>query len=144
MKIALIDDDLVFAAGFSRRMSKRDIAVTHFLSARAFISSPRRKQFSIIMVDLNMEDSRGVYWKFAGLEALKLIKEQTTQQTPVCIMTGFASCFAEQASLDNGADGYISKDASVDSVVATLSALSRTAAPEFTREDAPRLLQTAT
>lgn len=114
-RILLIEDDEVFAQVMTRAMLRRGFAVSHFgdiESARLGIADCA---FDFAIVDLNL----------AGHSSLELIPrlKQHRPDSPILMLTGYASIATAVEAIKLGADNYLAKPADADEILAALTTI---------------------
>ena len=108
--VALIDDDPAFAVCFARQLEKHSLWIKHFDTLDQFLTEKSAGSFDAVLVDLDMEDSSGTSWEFAGLDCVQAIRRAGQTSVPVGVLTGNANPYLANASSQNGADGFFHKD----------------------------------
>ena len=114
--VAYIDDESMLANTLQARLSRQSIYLHYFRRAKDFFDSSRPGQFDLILVDLDMADSCGVAWKFAGLEVVNTIRNKFGKMARICVLTGNENPSLETASRKNGANALLTKHASVSDI----------------------------
>jgi two-component system, response regulator RegA len=110
--LLLIEDDEVFASVIIRAFQRRDFCVQHaadFESARQLI---QQTSFDYAVVDLNLAGH-------SSLELVPLLKTKCPD-SPVLILTGYASIATAVEAIKLGADNYLSKPADANEIMAAL------------------------
>jgi len=113
--IFLVEDDEVFAHVISRAMSRRnyDVVLAHDVDeARALINQTR---YDYAILDLNLGGR-------SSLELIPLLK-QHRPDSPLLMLTGYASIATAVEAIKLGADNYLAKPADTDEILAALSAV---------------------
>lgn len=112
--ILLIEDDEVFAQVIARAMQRRDfdVRVAHDVEqARSLIS---QLEYDYAIVDLNLGGR-------SSLELIPLLK-QHRPDSPLLMLTGYASIATAVEAIKLGADNYLAKPADTDEILAALTA----------------------
>jgi len=113
--ILLIEDDEIFAHVISRSMGRRGYRVVHFADFETARAQHNRHDFDYAIVDLNL----------AGHSSLALIPllKQHCPDSPLLMLTGYASIATAVEAIKLGADNYLAKPADADDILAALNAL---------------------
>lgn len=112
--ILLIEDDEVFAHVISRAMQRRDfdVRLAHDVDeARTLIP---QLEYDYAIVDLNLGGR-------SSLELIPLLKEHQPD-SPILMLTGYASIATAVEAIKLGADNYLAKPADTDEILAALTA----------------------
>lgn len=117
MKIAIIDDDMLFSRALGREFSKQSLESKHFRSIVDYLRKNDSTQYDLVLVDLYMEDTKGVVWPYAGIEVIAQLRRLLPNKTAVCGITGNNNHTVEKSCLSNGADALFQKSLDVDDVV---------------------------
>jgi len=110
--LLLIEDDEVFASVITRAFQRREFCVEHaadFETAKLLI---HQTSFDYAVVDLNLAGH-------SSLELVPLLK-QKRPDSPVLILTGYASIATAVEAIKLGADNYLSKPADANDIMAAL------------------------
>ena len=95
IKLLLIDDEEGYVNVLSKRLGKRNIAVTKSFSGSEAIQALRGQDFDVAILDLKMED-------IDGIEVLKIFKKMVPKM-PVIMLTGHGSEKAAREGVEFGA-----------------------------------------
>ncbi|MCB1692676.1 MAG: response regulator, partial [Pseudomonadales bacterium] len=116
-RILIVDDNRENALLSGQFLSSIGFEVEVVFSGDEGIDAARRFRPQLILMDKRMPD-------MDGLEATRVIKQETTGQAPIVIVVS-ASAFHEegQESIDEGADGYIRKPYLEDELLKEISRL---------------------
>lgn len=101
IKVLLVDDEQGFVDVLTKRLCRRNIAVTSVLNGKDGVRALRGQSFDIAVLDLKMEDMNGI-------EVLKIFKIMAPEM-PVIILTGHGSEQAAREGLALGAEDYLMK-----------------------------------
>jgi two-component system, response regulator RegA len=112
--ILLIEDDEVFAQVVTRAMQRRGFAVSHIADIESARLGIAHCAFDYAIVDLNL----------AGHPSLELIPrlKQHRPDSPILMLTGYASIATAVEAIKLGADNYLAKPADADDILAALTA----------------------
>lgn len=108
-KILVVDDDRAFQAVTKSLLEESGFSVEVAESAEAAEEKLREKTFDLVLTDLVMAGTD-------GLEFLNVVKTWSPQ-TPVVMITGFASVDSAVAAMKAGAEDYLTKPCSGDELV---------------------------
>lgn len=122
MKIAFLEDDILFAEEITSVMRSSGIEVDHFPSGRACLKALKDGQYDMALLDWEVPDMSGR----EVLESLKL----RGGYLPVVFLTGRDSEEDVTAVIESGADDYIVKPPSPKVLLARINALYRRANPK--------------
>jgi len=113
--ILLIEDDEVFAQVMTRAMQRRGFTVSHFGDIESARDGIAHCSFDFAIVDLNL----------AGHSSLELIPRlrQFRPDSPILMLTGYASIATAVEAIKLGADNYLAKPADADDILAALTAI---------------------
>ena len=128
--VAIIDDDDVFADALSRRLSGASLVVESFSAANEFLSGSDPSKFDLVIVDLTMADSHGVFWEFAGVDAVRAIRRAAGDGLAIWVLTAHNKPHMLKACLDNGANDFLSKDNGISWISQKIGALPQAVAAQ--------------
>ena len=119
MKLLIIEDDLAFANTLCRRMARHQFEVKHGATPTDGLLIARQWQPSHILLDMKLEQENG----------LTLIKplRSLLPEARIVLLTGFASIATAVEAIKLGADHYLAKPATSQSLLQAL--LDKTEAP---------------
>lgn len=117
--ILLIEDDAVFAQVMTRALQRRDFAVVHASDIDAARMAIVRHDHDYAIVDLNLGGH-------SSLELIPLLKEKRPD-SPILMLTGYASIATAVEAIKLGADNYLAKPADANDILAALTATSEQA-----------------
>lgn len=120
-KLLIIEDDVVFAATLSKRLTKHGLTVEHCAEAQSALDHARRFQPEYILLDM----------KLAGASGLMLVSPLRIS-LPACkivLLTGFASIATAVEAVKLGADDYLAKPTDTNTILSTLTG-NKTPLPE--------------
>lgn len=112
--ILLVEDDEVFAHVISRAMQRRgyDVRLVHDVDdARALVT---QLEYDYAILDLNLGGR-------SSLELIPLLK-QHRPDSPLLMLTGYASIATAVEAIKSGADNYLAKPADTDEILTALTA----------------------
>ena len=114
IRLLLVDDEAGYLEVLSKRLTRRDLAVTTAGSGTEAIRALRNWDFDVAVVDLKMED-------MDGIEVLKVMK-QMEPTLQVIILTGHGSERAARDGIEHGAFDYLIKPIELDTLIARIRA----------------------
>jgi two-component system NtrC family sensor kinase len=112
IKLLLVDDEESFVKVLSKRLERRNIAVTTALSGTEGIQALRKVDFDVAVLDLKMEDMN-------GLEVLKIFKKMYFEME-VIILSGHESERAAREGMEYGACAYLAKPCNLEELINTI------------------------
>jgi two-component system nitrate/nitrite response regulator NarL len=106
IKVLIIEDHILFAEGLKAMFTKEDEIeiVAHIQNGKEAPDVLNQQEIDLILMDIDMP-------VIDGLETMTLLKKQGFN-TPVLMLTMHQSLQKIKKSLENGAQGYVLKDAS--------------------------------
>lgn len=107
-----MDDEESFVKVLSKRLERRNIAVTTALSGTEGIQALRKVDFDVAVLDLKMEDMN-------GLEVLKIFKKMYFEME-VIILSGHESEQAAREGIEYGACAYLAKPCNLEELINTI------------------------
>ncbi len=118
IRLLIIDDEAVIRDGLKRILERESFVVETCNSGYSGIEALQKRDFDLIITDLKMPG-------MSGIEVLKSVR--TLQpNTPVVLITGYASVDTAVEAMKNGASDYISKPFAPDILLEKVrNALSR-------------------
>ncbi len=117
LHVLLVDDEQGFVDVLTKRLRRRDVAVTSVLSGKEGVRALRGGSYDVAVLDLKMED-------LDGIEVLKIFKILDPAM-PVIILTGHGSEQAAREGLALGAADYLMKPCDLDELLNKIGALAR-------------------
>ena len=115
-RIVCIDDDCILINALGRSLRTHGVELQHLEHVAEFLKKPVESPFDLALIDLNMADSDGVVWKFAGLQAIKAVRLHCGPTMPIYVFTGQTNNYVIGSSGMNGANGYLEKLGSIDAL----------------------------
>lgn len=119
MRILIVEDSVVIAAGLKKILSEQGFAVDVFHTGEQACHAIQTQQFDLLLLDLGLPDCD-------GLQILRNLR-QTKGNLPVLIISARAALDERVLGLNEGADDYLCKPFEVEEVVARVHALLRRA-----------------
>lgn len=113
IRLLLVDDEEGFVDVLSKRLTRRDMAVTTVCTGTDAIQVMRRHEFDVAVLDLKLED-------MDGIEILKIFKKMDPDM-PVIMLTGHGSEQAAREGIKHGAFDYLTKPSEVEELVGKIS-----------------------
>ncbi len=110
--VLLVDDEVAYVEIVSKRLTKRNFAVTAALSGGAGIQALRKEDFDVAVLDLKMGD-------MDGIEVLKIFKKMCPEMA-VIMLTGHGSEQAARDGMAYGAFDYLTKPCELEDLVAKI------------------------
>ncbi|HQR10938.1 MAG TPA: response regulator transcription factor [Casimicrobiaceae bacterium] len=121
MRILVVEDDSLLAAGLVSVLGRAGHAVDHTASGRYADTLLEREVYDLVVLDLGLPD-------IDGFEVLRRIRARRVHAT-VLVLTARDAVEDRVRGLDLGADDYLTKPFSVDEFEARVRALVRRAVP---------------
>jgi two-component system, NarL family, invasion response regulator UvrY len=114
MHLALIDDHFLLVQSLSGMLSKYDFitSIQTFKSAQEYLSTPHNPEPDIIISDIMMPNMNGI-------EFLTKLKKDSPK-TKIILLSSIIEVQTIRHALRVGANGYLSKDASVEELADAL------------------------
>ncbi|NNF34922.1 MAG: response regulator transcription factor [Saprospiraceae bacterium] len=115
IKVTVIDDHNLFADGVKKLLegNQHIECLDTFNSFRSFISSGRKKEYDVILLDINLDDENGID-VCASLKRLH-------PGVKVIALTMISEVSVIQKMINNGADGYLLKNVDQEELVESIS-----------------------
>src|SRR5687768_13986223 len=110
--ILVVDDDMSAQRALLQVLRREKYAVEGASSAQDALSKMEAKTFDLIVTDIRME-------RMDGMELMRIIKSRWPD-TPVIVMTAFASIDTAIRSIHEGAYDYLSKPYELDDLRLTV------------------------
>ena len=107
-RILIVDDEATAVENLAHVCRKEGYEVTTRMTGMAALEILEKKQFDIVLTDLQME-------KVDGMAVLRQVKEHTPE-TAVILITGYATLDSAVAAMKAGAFHYIAKPFRLDEV----------------------------
>lgn len=133
LSIALVDDEADFSEALAAYLAQQGLAAHWFRDSESLLCSDRPFSFDFYILDLGLPG-------IDGLSLLRLLRRRT--QAGVLVVSGRLAADTFEASIDAGADMYLSKPVSLEQVLLAVRAVHRRArvsASVVTAGDAWRL-----
>jgi len=109
----LVDDDVLYLQTLQRSLSKRGIESTTATNAADALRLADGTSLDFALVDLRLATE-------SGLDLIKPLR-QAQPQMRIVLMTGYASVATAVEAIKRGADDYLLKPTTVDTILRTLS-----------------------
>ena len=109
MAVLIVDDDLGTRETFVVALHIAGIAATTCESGRQAVDAVTQSAFDLVLLDLQLGDEN-------GLDVLPLI-HRIRRETPIVVLTGFASIQSAVGAVKLGATDYLEKPIDVDDLV---------------------------
>ncbi len=117
MRILLVEDDCLLGDGVCAGLRREDNVVDWIKNGETALTAITETQYDCIILDIGLP-------KISGLDVLQRMRE-TSDQTPVLILTAQDDISDRVKGLDAGADDYLVKPFEFAELCARLRALSR-------------------
>jgi DNA-binding response OmpR family regulator len=117
MRILLVEDNRVLAAGFAKHMTKHGLTVDVCETAEEALAATETVAYDVVLLDLGLPDADGTV-------VLSRLRERRSS-VPLLVITARATIRDRIASLNAGADDYLVKPFDLDELVARVHALAR-------------------
>ena len=118
MKIALLEDDLVFGETVTEWLQEAGFEVDHFKTGLDFVRKYPHEHYDLCVFDWGLPD-------MAGPDVMMSIKLRANKLPPVIFFTGHAEEQDVVRVIEAGADDYVVKPASRALLLARINALLR-------------------
>ena len=117
MRILLVEDDLILAAGIREALEREQWAVDHLAAAEPAEAAIGHTAYDLAIVDIGLP----------GMDGLELVRRlrQQGRPLPILILTARDGLQDRVAGLDLGADDYLTKPFLLPELLARLRALVR-------------------
>jgi DNA-binding response OmpR family regulator len=115
--ILLLEDDEFLARGIIKALQTAGFKVDHFINGKHGFTALLEREYSAVILDLNLPEME-------GLEILQAIREKLSS-VPVLILTARDSIEDRVHGLNMGADDYLTKPFDLDELEARVRALLR-------------------
>ncbi|QSZ40667.1 response regulator [Sulfurimonas aquatica] len=125
-KILLLEDDEVLAETLVELLESEGFEVTHVADGELALESTFLKQFSILLLDVNVP-------YLDGFELLKSLRE-SGDTTPAIFITALTDVASLSKGFDMGADDYIKKPFDFDELLVRINALLRKSFNSYAKE----------
>jgi DNA-binding NtrC family response regulator len=109
IRLLLVDDEKDFVNILSKRIKRRNIAVTEAFSGAEAIQALRAQEFDVVVLDLKMEE-------MDGIETLKVLKIMDPRLA-VIMLTGHGSAEAAEQGMRLGAFDYLTKPCELEELL---------------------------
>jgi DNA-binding NtrC family response regulator len=109
IRLLLVDDEKDFVNILSKRIKRRNIAVTKAFSGAEAIQALRAQEFDVVVLDLKMEE-------MDGIETLKVLKIMDPRLA-VIMLTGHGSAEAAEQGIRLGAFDYLTKPCELEELL---------------------------
>ena len=120
--ILLVDDEAAICVEFARTLEGLGFKVEVAPTVETGLSRAEAARFDAILVEFNVRSERGAQPRSGnGLKVIRQLRALDIP-APVLMFTSMEGEFYETASLDAGADDFLSKTASIPSLVSRLRA----------------------
>ncbi|MBV8665440.1 MAG: response regulator transcription factor [Burkholderiaceae bacterium] len=135
-RFLVLDDNDIFAATLARSLTRRGFEATVAHTGAAALALAQAGPFDYVTIDLHLEQDSGLQW-IAPLR-------QALPQARMLVLTGYASIATTVQAVKLGADDYLAKPATIESILSALqtgdaAVSSATAAPDTTLMSVDRL-----
>ena len=126
--VGCVDDDVVYARALRKEFSRHGVELEHFDRPAPLVGvledDPLR--FDMILIDLNMADTKGVVWTHAGMQVAQVVRRLVDRgATTICMLSSMDRSFVDATYRDNGADEYIQKGRRLDLLAEKVVAMIR-------------------
>lgn len=121
MRLLLVEDNPRLVATLELGLPEEEIDVDVALSGAAALARAAQPGLDAVLLDLGLPD-------MDGLEVLRALRDGSTPQIPVLVLTARDAVDDRVRALDAGADDYLIKPFAFAELVARLRALTRRAA----------------
>jgi DNA-binding NtrC family response regulator len=112
IRLLLIDDEEGYVDVLTKRLTRRQVAVTKALNGSEAIRALRRQDFDVALLDLKMED-------IDGIEVLKIFR-RIDPGMEVIMLTGHGSEQAARDAISLGAFDYLTKPYELEALLAKI------------------------
>ena len=111
-RILIIDDELHVCTGCKRMLESEGYDVAYALSGAKGLEMIEQDEFNLVITDLKMAD-------IDGINMIKTIKTRHPE-TPVMMITGYASYITAVEAMKLGAEGYLAKQFDPAEIIGTV------------------------
>jgi len=112
VRILLVDDHAIVRTGLRRLLAMvSEAEITEATTGREGLAAAKAQMFDLIVLDLNLPD-------LGGIELLARFRQGGP--TPILILSMHAEALYVTRALDAGAQGYVSKNASPEELLAAI------------------------
>ncbi|HMK36921.1 MAG TPA: response regulator [Desulfomonilaceae bacterium] len=119
IKLLLVDDEEAYVKALSKRLVRRNFAVSAAFSGIQGIQALREQDFDVVVLDLKMED-------MDGIEVLRIFKKMSPDVS-VIMLTGHGSEQAAREGIESGAFDYLMKPCEFEELVEKITAAAQKA-----------------
>lgn len=109
----ILDDDVVFSHTLARGLSRRGFIPHMAHTLQEAIELSIKYPFSAITIDLKLTES-------SGLQIIQPLRQQHPD-AKILILTGYSSIATAVQAIKLGADNYLAKPASIESILKSIS-----------------------
>ena len=117
----LVDDDVLYLQTLQRSLLKRGVESTTATNAADALRLAAEESLDFALIDLRLATE-------SGLDLIKPLR-QAQPQMRIVLMTGYASVATAVEAIKRGADEYLLKPTTVDTILRTLSLAADTTTP---------------
>jgi DNA-binding NtrC family response regulator len=112
IRLLIVDDEMGFVNILTKRLSRRNMAVTSAYNGTEAIQILRKQDFDVAVLDLKMEE-------MDGIEVLKIFKKMDPKMV-VIMLTGHGSEQAAREGIEFGAFDYLTKPCELEELLAKI------------------------
>jgi DNA-binding NtrC family response regulator len=112
IRLLIVDDEVGFVNILTKRLSRRNMAVTSAYNGTEAIQILRKQDFDVAVLDLKMEE-------MDGIEVLKIFKKMDPKMV-VIMLTGHGSEQAAREGIEFGAFDYLTKPCELEELLAKI------------------------
>ena len=112
IRLLIVDDEVGFVNILTKRLSRRNMAVTYAYTGTEAIQILRKQDFDVAVLDLKMEE-------MDGIEVLKIFKKMDPRLV-VIMLTGHGSEQAAREGIEFGAFDYLTKPCELEELLAKI------------------------
>ena len=127
IKIAFLEDDLVYAEMIKEWLQISNFEVNHFVTGLDFLRKFPQAQYDLCIIDWGLPDMEGT-------DVMVSIKLRSNKLPPIIFLTGYGEEKDIVRVIESGADDYIVKPVSRQLLMARVKALLRRTASEYHNE----------
>lgn len=128
--VAILDDDDDYSNLLRLHLQNAGVTAEISTDPSVFLEQYEQKPARVCLFDLNMADTMGVRWRFAGVGTLVAFRKRYGDSAKVAIVTGMLNPTLIEACENAGADAFLRKDTPLPEIVSRVQELLRATAEQ--------------